>query len=81
MKFEFDKDLPVIVVDVELQGVDITGTIRMALDTGATLTIIPWQVASVLGLQPELSRKRIDIATASGIESVPVVTLKSLVIF
>ncbi len=53
----------------------------MALDTGATYTMIPWKVATVLGLKPELSKERIEITTASGSEMVPLVNLKSIVLF
>ena len=51
----------------------------MALDTGATYTMIPWKTAEILGLEPELSKERIEIITASGVEKAPLVTLKSMV--
>lgn len=54
--------------------------IKMALDTGATYTMIPWETAEVLGLEPELSKERIEIITASGVEKAPLVTLKSIVV-
>ena len=81
MKFEFDSDTPVIVVECELKGEDVTERIKMALDTGATYTMIPWKVAEVLGLNPEVSKRRVEITTASGIESVPLVSLKSIMLF
>jgi len=50
----------------------------MALDTGATYTMIPWGIAEVLGYKPALSKKRIELITASGVEKAPVITLKSI---
>ena len=51
----------------------------MALDTGATYTMIPWKTAELLGLEPELSKERIEIITASGVEKAPLVTVKSMI--
>ncbi len=48
----------------------------MALDTGATYVMIPWEIAEILGHKPHLSKKRIDMTTASGVEKVPLITLK-----
>lgn len=42
--------------------------------------MIPWKTAEILGLEPELSKERIEIITASGVEKAPLVTLKSLVV-
>jgi len=81
MRFEFDSALPIIVVEVELEGAKVTERVRMALDTGATYTMIPWEVARALGLNPEVSMKRVDIITASGSERVPLVNLKLLALF
>jgi clan AA aspartic protease (TIGR02281 family) len=53
---------------------------RMALDTGATYIMIPWKLANALGLKPEVSKKRIYITTASGVELVPLVNLKSVTV-
>ena len=52
----------------------------MALDTGATYTMIPWKTAEILGLEPELCKERIEIITASGVEKAPLVILKSMVV-
>lgn len=50
----------------------------MALDTGATYTMIPWDIAEALGYEPALSQRRVDIITASGIQKAPLVTLNSI---
>jgi clan AA aspartic protease (TIGR02281 family) len=80
-KFRFNTKAPVIILTILLEGQGSSKQkIRVALDTGATYTMIPWQTAEILGLEPELSKKRIEIITASGVEKVPLVTLKSIVI-
>ena len=50
----------------------------MALDTGATFVMLPWAVAEALGYDPAVSRKRINVHTASSVEVVPVVTVGSI---
>ena len=78
MRLKFDRTLPVIVLDAELEVEELIGHIRMALDTGATYTMIPWQAAIALGLKPEIAEERIEILTASGTVRVPLVRLASL---
>ncbi len=80
-KFRFDTKAPVIILTVLLEGKSGSRQkIRVALDTGATYTMIPWETAEILELEPELSGKRIEIITASGVEKAPLVTLKSMVV-
>jgi clan AA aspartic protease (TIGR02281 family) len=80
-RFRFDTEAPVIALTILLEGKgNSKQKIRMALDTGATYTMIPWKTAEVLGLEPELCKERIEIITASGVEKAPLVTLKSMVV-
>jgi len=80
-KFRFNTKAPVIILMVLLEGKgNSKQKIRMALDTGATYTMIPWETAEILGLEPELSKERIEIITASGVEKAPLVTLKYMVV-
>jgi len=50
MRHKIDPDAPVIVLSITLKGEDIAKKIDMALDTGATYTMIPWEIAEILGL-------------------------------
>lgn len=80
-KFKFDSKSPIIMLAILLEGKDnYRQKIRMALDTGATYTMIPWKIAENLGLEPELSKKRIEIITASGVEKTPLVSVKSITV-
>jgi predicted aspartyl protease len=84
------------VLEAEINGKSGTDSIKMALDTGATYVMIPWEFAEILGYEPEVSRKRIPMITASqsytmrafetnfsngsGIEKAPVITLDSITV-
>ena len=76
MKLRFDPESPIIVVTPTIIG--INGRIDMALDTGATYVMIPWDIAAMLGYSPELSKERVELVTASGIEKAPLITLSSV---
>lgn len=47
----------------------------MVVDTGATTTIIPPQIAVAIGCDPAKRSGRTAIITASGLEYLPVVTI------
>lgn len=74
-----DPEANVIVLFTTLKEERIA-RVKMALDTGATYTMIPWEVAEILGHRPELSKRRIDITTASGVERVPLITVRSIAV-
>lgn len=78
MKYSFDPDTPIIVVEANLKGEKVTERLKMALDTGVTYTMIPWKAAEILGLKPEMPGEKVDITTASGVQSVPLVVVNSL---
>ena len=77
-EIHFSPDEPVIVLDVTIKGPKGKRKIPSALDTGATFTIIPWEVANVLGYKPYYHKERTGVITASGTEYAPVITLQSL---
>lgn len=78
VEIRFDPDEPVIVLDVTIKGPQGKRKISSALDTGSTFTIIPWDVADVLGYKPYFCKERTGVITASGTEYAPVITLHSL---
>ena len=51
MKYRFDPKSSVITLYVTLSYLQ-TRRILMALDTGATYTIIPWDIAEAIGYEP-----------------------------
>lgn len=76
-KIYFDKKLPLIVVEAYIEAKSIRSMV-MALDTGSSRTIIPYEAALAIGCDPTGSRQRTRIITGSGIEIAPVVSLKSI---
>ena len=75
----FDPTRHIIIVRVKLQ--DERGRLlylQMALDTGASMTVIPWQAAERLGLDPARSRRRVRFMTGSGMEVAPIVTVPAI---
>ena len=79
MKISFHNS-SLITVPVLLHGVRRT-TVTMAIDTGATYTLIPWKVAQGLGFEPERDAKRINITTASSTEQAPLIILSQISVF
>src|SRR4030066_1916360 len=78
-KINFDPQSPVIAVDITLEGAGgIKRRIRVALDTGATYTMIPWEIAEALGYAPENAKEKVTLITASGVETAPIIEIKSI---
>jgi len=79
-KHKLKKDTNIIALEVITDGKLGREKIKMALDTGATYVMIPWEFAEILGYEPEVSRKRIPMITASGVEKTPVINLDSITV-
>jgi clan AA aspartic protease (TIGR02281 family) len=73
VKIPLEMKTGVIVFDVLLHGKKDKRLLKMVLDTGATITTIPTEIALAIGSDPAKTKKRIEMITASGIEYVPVV--------
>ena len=80
-KLKFDSNLPVIILDVTLEGKIAKRRIKIAIDTGATYTMIPWEIAEALGYRPDISKQRVTLITASGVERAPLIEIDSLRVF
>ena len=65
----------IVVLRVLLSGKKGVRLLKMVLDTEASITTIPTEVALAVGLDPSKPKKRIEMITASGIEYVPVVMI------
>jgi len=70
-QIRFNPNSPVIVLEVTLESTVAKRRMKMAVDTGATYTMIPWEIAEALGYRPDISSQRITLVTASGVERVP----------
>ncbi len=78
MNFAFDPQHGLIVVRAELTGPSGSGILRLALDTGATTTLINVAMLVAIGYDPALTTNRVQVTTGSGVEFAPRVELQRL---
>jgi predicted aspartyl protease len=67
----FNPNQGLIIARAELEGPSKSINLSLALDTGATYTLISEKMLTIAGYNPSLSPTRVQVTTASGIESVP----------
>jgi predicted aspartyl protease len=78
MTFGFDPSQGLIIVPVRSFGPVGDMIVRLALDTGATSTLINSEIMVLLGYDPATSPHRIQVTTGSGVEFCPRVTVQRL---
>ena len=76
MSFRFEPALGLVIVQAELWGPSGSAIVRMALDTGATRTVINANPLVWIGYDPALSTDRVQITTGNGVEFAPVVNVQ-----
>ena len=72
IEFPFDPQDNLIIVPVEVHGESQLITLNMAVDTGATWTILPIKTCSIIGA---VHQRRISIVTGSRVESAQLMTI------
>ena len=75
MSFPFDSQQGLVIIRSELWGPAGSIVLRLALDTGATGTVVNIGMLVTIGYDPALAPDRIQITTGSGVEFVPRVIL------
>ena len=78
MTYGFNPSQGLIIVPVRLFGPAGDMIVRLALDTGATSTLINSEIMVLLGYDPAASPDRIQVTTGSGVELCPHVTVQCL---
>jgi predicted aspartyl protease len=78
MSFPFESQQGLIIVRAELWGPSGSAVLRLALDTGATGTVVNVGMLVAVGYDPALVPDRIQVTTGSGVEFVPRVILDKL---
>lgn len=73
--FIFDPKRSIILCYAEIVGKRTEFSLKMALDTGATYTMIPTEAAAGIGCNPIRAQRKIEITTGSGIEYLPLVII------
>ncbi len=71
MNEPFDPERGLIVVPAEVFGPSGSIILRMALDTGATGTMINVAPLAAIGYDPSLAPDRVQVTTGSGVEYAP----------
>ena len=71
MSLHFNPKEGLIVVPTRLFGPSGDTIVHLALDTGATGTLINWDVAVLIGYDPAIMQDRIQVTTGSGVEFAP----------
>ena len=78
MSFPFDSKAGLIVIPVRLSGPTGDTIARLALDTGATGTVVNWDLAVLLGYDPAIVPDRVQMTTGSGVEFVPRIEIRKV---
>lgn len=79
MHISFDSQQGLIIVRAELWGPRGSGVMRLALDTGATSTVVNVGMLVAIGYDPALAADRVQVTTGSGIEFAPRVIVEKVV--
>lgn len=75
MKYQFDPKAGIILVKTKVYGPRGDAIINLALDTGATWTLVSWETTVLVGYDPASIQQRTAITTGSGIEYCPKLNL------
>lgn len=75
MSFAFNPSQGLIIVRAELWGPSGSGVLLLALDTGATSTLVNQSRLMQLGYDPAVAPDRLQVTTGSGVEFVPRIML------
>ena len=78
MSFRFEPRLGLVIVHAELTGPSGEAVLRLALDTGATSTLVNVGILVALGYDPALAPDRVQVTTGSGIEFAPRIVLDKI---
>src|SRR5262249_43440399 len=78
MSIPFDPHGDHILIDAELEGPTGTARVRLALDTGATWTVIETAHLEDAGCDPAQATTHIDVTTGSGVERLARLSLARL---
>lgn len=78
MSFPFDPRRGLIVIGAELTGPSGAAVLRLAVDTGATSTLVNVAMLVAIGCDPALAADRVQVTTGSGVEFAPRIELQRL---
>ncbi|MFH1898121.1 MAG: retropepsin-like aspartic protease [Candidatus Desantisbacteria bacterium] len=79
MSLKFNPNEGLIIVPTRLFGSNGDTIVQLALDTGATCSLINWDVAMLIGYDPAIIQERVQITTGSGVEFAPRIKMMKIV--
>ena len=79
MSFPFEPKQGLIIVPAEIWGPSGSAVLRLAVDTGATGTLVNVATLVAIGYDPALVSDRTQVTTGSGVEFVPRVVVGKIV--
>ena len=79
MTFAFNPQRGLVIVRAEVFGPTGSAVLRLALDTGATRTLIDSAALVAIGYDPAASTDHVQVSTGSGVESSAIVEIKRIV--
>jgi predicted aspartyl protease len=71
VSFPFNGQRGLVIVQAEIFGPGGSIVLRLALDTGATATMVKVALLVAVGYDPSLVSHRVQVTTGSGVEFVP----------
>lgn len=74
--FKFDPHAPNIILSAKIKS-NYPATTTLIVDTGASIVVLPWKLASIIGLNIDPERT-IQTTTASMLETVPQVIIPEM---
>jgi hypothetical protein len=78
VSLSFNPKEGLIVVPTRLWGPNGDTLVRLALDTGATGSVLNWDVVVLLGYDPATVPERVQMTTGSGVEFVPRIVIEKI---
>lgn len=78
MSFPFNARRGLIIVQAEVFGPSGSILLRLAIDTGATATMVNVAPLVAIGYDPSLVSHRVQVTTGSGVEFVPQINLAKM---
>lgn len=78
MSISFNGQWGLIVIPVRVTGASGVAVVRLALDTGATRTLINASLLVAVGYDPAATLERTEVTTGSGVEFAALVSLSKI---
>jgi len=75
---KFDPNRQLVVVKTKLIGPAGDTLVQLAVDTGASSTLIGWHALAIVGYAPSDAFEQVEMITGSGVEKVPRIKAKRI---